>query len=149
MRAFDHDFVNETAARLNRIKVEAKPLWGTMTAEQMFGHLAGALRFAMGRGPEEPDRSTWFTRRVIAPLLLRGILKTPRNVKGIRFAKPSEPLPVSDAETVHALLESYLAAVQSGELNPPDHPMFGNIGVDGWAKLHVLHFDHHLRQFGV
>ncbi|MBI4558849.1 MAG: DUF1569 domain-containing protein [Candidatus Hydrogenedentes bacterium] len=32
-------------------------------------------------------------------------------------------------------------------MQPEPHPYFGDIGIDGWSKLHVRHFEHHLRQF--
>ena len=48
-----------------------------------------------------------------------------------------------------ALLDEYLALVQSGELKTGLHPVFGDIGIDGWARVHVLHFEHHCRQFGL
>ncbi|MBI4558851.1 MAG: DUF1569 domain-containing protein, partial [Candidatus Hydrogenedentes bacterium] len=41
----------------------------------------------------------------------------------------------------------YLAAVATGDMQPEPHPYFGDIGIDGWSKLHVRHFEHHLRQF--
>ena len=57
--------------------------------------------------------------------------------------------PDADTETLHAVLETYLELVQAGELVPRAHPVFGDIGVDGWANLHIAHFEHHLKQFGV
>ncbi len=46
-------------------------------------------------------------------------------------------------------MEEYLAAVETGELRPAPHTLFGDIGIDGWARLHVRHFEHHLKQFGL
>jgi len=50
-------------------------------------------------------------------------------------------------ETLHATMLDYLNLVQTGELQTEPHPLFGDIGVDGWAAVHVRHFEHHLRQF--
>lgn len=150
-RPFDHDFVAEVIARLGKLRPDAKPRWGKMTADEMVGHLIESLRSAMGRGPELPDVSTWFTRNLIGPLLLAGWLPIPKNVKGVRpVGTPNDaPMPRGDAETLHAVMDEYLRLVESGELDPPRHPAFGEIGVDGWAQMHVLHIEHHLKQFGV
>ena len=44
--------------------------------------------------------------------------------------------------------ESYLKHL-GPELVTGLHPVFGDIGVDGWDRLHVRHFEHHFTQFGV
>lgn len=146
MQTLDHDYVEALIARLEAIPQDAKPLWGAMTRDTMAAHLAQAVRLSMGRPTPLPDNSTWFGRRVVGPLIINGILPMPKNVKS--------PMPAMDAagkadiETFHALLEEYLTLVQADELKPAPHPYFGTIGVDGWAKLHVVHFEHHMKQFG-
>lgn len=146
---FDHDFLIEVIDRLQRVKPDAKPLWGTLTPARMIAHLIGAVRYSMGKAGDLPDKSNWFTRRILAPLIMRGFVKIPKNVKG---ATPDGPVTTpnqADLETLHAVLEDYLALVQAGEFEPRRHPLFGHVGVDGWDRLHVLHFEHHLRQFNV
>ena len=150
MRNLDHDYVDEIVSRLRSLDPETRPKWGRMSAREMVGHLAEAVRYSMGRGPELRDCSTWFTRTVLRRLLFWGVVRIPRNVT---LPRPEAPRPAlrarADLETLHALMEEYLAVVQAGELSTPHHPILGNIGVDGWARMHMLHFEHHLRQFGV
>ena len=150
MRSFDHDYVNDVIERLGRIEPNAKPAWGTLTPQGMIRHLVEAVRYSMGKGPKIAYTGNWFVRRVIAPLIINGILKIPKNIKAPPFRDPNRPpIPPDDLETFHALLEEYLALIQADELEPEVHPGFGDIGVDGWAKLHVVHFEHHMRQFDV
>jgi hypothetical protein len=147
MRPLDHDYVNELVARLGKLRPDAKPAWGTLTPERMVGHLTATLRYSMGRGPALRERRNWFARHVLRPLVLNGVLSIPRNVKG---PFPSDQFfPVGDSETFHAVLDEYLTLVQSGDLEPASHPAFGDLGIDGWAKLHLVHFEHHFRQFGL
>ena len=148
MRIFDHDYANEVINRLNRIKPEAKPQWGTMSSAQMIGHLAFWVKYSTGKGDELPFAGNWVTRRIVGPITLTGWLPVPRNLKLERRVAVQNP-PPADTETLHAVLETYLGLVQSGELTPYRHPLFGDIGVDGWARMHVVHFEHHLKQFGV
>lgn len=148
MRAFDHDYVNELITRLGRIDPESTPRRGTMSRDKMIAHLCATVRFAKGKGPPLPYVGNWFSCRVLGPLVLNGILKLPTNVGIPQPAGEPAAAPHGDIEALHAELEDYLNLVQAGALSPPPHPLFGDIGIDGWARLHVLHFEHHLRQFG-
>ena len=93
----------------------------------------------------------WVTKRVVKPLILGGVLRMPKNLRlpariaarGVTLREPG------DLETLHALLEEYVSLVQADELRPAEHPAFGPMSVDDWDRLHVLHFEHHLRQFGL
>ena len=95
-----------------------------------------------------PDSSNWILRRIVGPLIMNEKLRMPRNLK-TAAATGAPPNVQDDLETLHAVLEEYLGVVQTGEFNSRTHPAFGDIGVDGWAKMHVVHFEHHMRQFGV
>lgn len=144
---FDHDFVIDVMDRLQRLKPDAKPSWGTLTPAKMIAHLIDTIRYSMGKAGDLPDRSNWFSRRILAPLVMKGFVKIPRNIKAPTPSGPLTPPGHADIETLHAILEDYLALVQAGELEPKPHPAFGHVGIDGWDRLHVLHFEHHLRQF--
>lgn len=147
MSLFDHDYVAEVVRRLGQLGPDAQPSWGSFTRADLVRHLAAAIRFSMGKGRPVEDRSTWWRRNVVAPLIMRGVLRLPRNVT---FPQMNAAVrEQDDLETLHALLEDYLNLVQADELRPAIHPHFGDIGVDGWARLHVVHFEHHLRQFRV
>ena len=146
---FDHDYLTDVIKRLEQVKSDARPLWGSLTPARMIAHLIDAVRYSMGKAGDMPDKSTWFSRRVACPLVLRGIVKIPRNVKAATPSGPVTPPGHADVETLHAVLEDYLGLVQAGEFDPKPHPYFGQVGIDGWDRLHVLHFEHHLRQFNV
>ncbi len=145
MRSFDHDYADELIERLRQIPEGAKPQWGSMTREQLYAHLADVLRYSMGRGGPPEDQSTWFSRHLVKPLFLSGLLRIPKNIK----VPGLESMPDGDLETLQAVLEDYLHMVQAGELEPCPHVYFGMLDVDSWARMHVAHFEHHLRQFGV
>ncbi len=146
---FDSQYMEEVVDRLRSLPPDARPKWGTMTPAMLTGHLAATIRYSMGRGNPFDVRAPWLLRRVVGPhilgpLYVNGWLPFPKNVKG--FDASSQD---GDLETLHAVMEDYLSLVQADELSPPPHPLFGDLGVDGWARLHIVHFEHHLRQFGV
>jgi hypothetical protein len=150
MPHFDHDYVDDIVTRLEGLAPDTNPRWGQMTVPQLLGHLTMVTRYSMGKGPEMPDKSTWMNRTIVGPLLTRGIIPIPKNVKVPPPKGATVALkPEGDLETLQAVLEDYLHAVQSDDLSPPHHPFFGHLGVDGWARFHHQHFEHHLKQFGV
>ena len=110
VRSFDYDFVEEIMPRLGAIKPGTPPAWGTLSPEGVIQHLADTMRYAMGKGPALPDKSTWFLRTIAAPLVLNGIVRIPRNVKAPRFGDSEA---TDDLETLHAVLDEYLALAQT------------------------------------
>lgn len=151
MKTFDHDYVQEISLRLDKIAPDAKPRWGSMTPSVMMDHLGKTVRYSMGKAPHLPVVGKWHVRNIIGPLMINGLIKLPKNAKMPRAARTAmEQTPVTgDAETLQAVMEEYLHAIATGDIDPPPHPVFGSIGVDGWAKFHIRHFEHHLTQFGV
>jgi len=150
MRHLDTDYVEELVARLRAIPDDAVPRWGMLRKDTLIEHLVWVLRHSLGRSTKVPYLGNWFSCHLLAPLVLRGLVPIPKNLqlprrlraRGVTLREPG------DLETLHALLEEYLNLVQADELRPARHPVLGDIGVDGWERLHLLHFAHHLRQFG-
>lgn len=148
LRHFDNDYVREVIDRLASIAPDANPRWGTMTPPDMIMHLLGAVKYSMGRLPLQTGKRQPLIEWIVRPLLLGGWLPMPRNVSVERQGFQTFTAP-GDLETLHAVLEEYLGLVQTGEMAPPRHPVFGPLSVDDWARLHFIHFEHHLKQFGV
>lgn len=146
VRVLDQDYAEEVIDRLGRLSPAAEPAWGRMTPPQMVAHLGLTVRYSMGKFGPLPVVGPWWLRRIVGPLVINGFLALPKNAKAPRARGVTLP-PPDDLESLQALLEEYLGLVQAGELTPPPHPYFGDIGIDGWAKFHVVHFEHHLRQF--
>lgn len=151
MQHFDSDYAERLCARLQAIPADAEPLWGKLRRPGLIRHFVWSIKHAMGRSTAVPDCSTWFTRQVLKPLLLKRYVAIPRNVRlpeqlsrqGIETAEPG------DLETLQALMEEYLRRIQDDDLVPYPHPFLGKLDIDEWDQLHVLHFEHHLRQFKV
>lgn len=152
VRSFDHDYVDDVMKRLGRVQADAKPAWGRMDRASMIYHLAEYVQYSTGQAGDLPDQSNWFTRNVIGPLMAHGIIRIPKNAK---TAIEPDRSPLNDIlepdpdKYLLRVLDGYLARVQADEIDPRPHPLFGHIGIDGWAKAHMVHFEHHLRQFGV
>lgn len=149
MPALTRERANEFIGLLRTIPEDKKPEWGKMNRAQLYGHLMIVLRYCMRQVPEFPDSSTLYRRLFLKPLLLNGFVDFPKSVPLPDTVEGTRPeFPEATLEEFEQALEEYFGAVQEGALDPPPHPYFGYIGVDGWSKFHVQHMKHHLRQFG-
>jgi hypothetical protein len=66
-----------------------------------------------------------------------------------RRARPRRRRPPGNSQMLLNAMEMYLKGLEAGTIKAAPHPGFGDIGAEGWGKMHVVHTDHHLRQFGV
>ena len=147
MPGVDRQFVAELIGRLSTLQVDSPPRWGRMTAPQMLAHCTIAVRYSLGKEGESPREWGWILQHLAAPVVLSGLFRMPKNAKA-----PSVFEPRGDAAEVAALaaeLNEFVDRSGTSGFAPPSHPYFGNLGAKGWSRLHVLHLDHHARQFGV
>ena len=145
--AYNRTFVDDAVERMSKIDDDTKPLWGSMSAGQMRAHLQTALRYSLGKEKESPDESTFMVKYILCPILLSGLMKLPKNVA--RPAMYDAAAPTATLDEVKTELDEILGQVEKGAFEPPAHPSLGDLGPTRWGKLHNIHFDHHLRQFGV
>ncbi|MBI5094268.1 MAG: DUF1569 domain-containing protein [Candidatus Hydrogenedentes bacterium] len=150
MRHLDHDYVNDLIQRVRRIPADAEPKWGSMSPQELVQHLVMTVKYSMGHAGKTKVTGGWFAKNILGPLIMHGFVKIPRNIRLPKRAIDAQRSQEhADLETFHAVLNQYLDLVQAGEMTPEPHPFFGDIGIDGWDKMHIRHFEHHLAQFGV
>jgi hypothetical protein len=132
--------------RVQRLRADLKPQWGTMTAVQMVAHLADSLRMASGELEVAPRRAP-FRYSPLKELVLY-LLPVP---KGLPTAPELVARKPGDWTAEVADLRDQLnGLVQRGaEALAPEHPAFGTLSAKQWGVLIYRHVDHHLRQFGV
>ena len=146
MRDFDRDFAEEVIERLAALPPDRAPRWGVMRATDLVPHLTHTMLWSMGEREAPNFTGNWLTTRVIGPMVVRGWLPIVKNVR-ITIPEGTNGEGNDTLNDLRAVISIYLAAVESGALHPSKHPLFGDIGVDGWARMHVRHFEHHFTQF--
>jgi len=99
----------------------------------------------MGRREAPAFVGSVVTKYLVWPAFRMGLLSIPKNVK--ITLRDGALQPDDSLDDLNATLKDYLDAAETGALETAPHPLFGDIGVDGWAFLHVKHFEHHFKQF--
>jgi hypothetical protein len=134
--------------RLDNVRLDAQPRWGTMSAHQMICHLSDALRSALGEKYISPSTSL-FKRVILKPLALwlpvpwpHGVQTRPEMDQQQGGTRPVDF--ESDLEELRILFERF--CTREGEFAP--HAMFGEMSKAERMRHAYRHFDHHLRQFG-
>lgn len=131
--------------RLERLRPDAKPAWGTLDAPRMLCHLGDALRVGLGEIPAVPTHS-WLSRTLVRYVVIHTGLKPPPGK-----VQTAPEMLTSKPATWQADLEAckQLAARVGSGAASAEHPGFGPLTPEEWARLSWKHMDHHLRQFGV
>ena len=140
---------SEVLDRLANLRSNARPKWGAMSAHQMICHLSDSFRAALGEKYISPA-SSFFMSNILKPLALwvpipwiRGFKTRPEMDQQQGGTPPVDF--ASDLEKLRILFERFCA--WEGEFSP--HAMFGQMSEAERMRHAYLHFDHHLRQFGI
>jgi hypothetical protein len=131
--------------RLDRLRPDARPAWGTLDAPRMLCHLGDQMRVALGELPAAP-RHSWLTRTLLRFLVVHTGFQPPRGkVQTAPEMLASRPARwEADLDACRQLA----ARVSSGAASAV-HPTFGPLTPKEWAKLTWKHMSYHLQQFGV
>jgi Protein of unknown function (DUF1569) len=152
MKSLDQPEVKaEIFARLRRLEPNSVRQWGTMTPHGAVLHLTDSLHAVSGARPmtiKAPPPAVQTFQRWFALFLPipwpRGLKTAPENDQQLQGTKP-----VEFANDVQTLLELGEAASSNRLPWLPAHPLLGRMTTADWQRWAYLHFDHHLRQFGV
>ena len=135
--------------RLRAITPKSERVWGRMTPGEMMTHMNRMFEVSLGE-VEVQDESNLFTRIVLRRLAFH-IMPWPKgkiNAPAYLLPPASEDLE-ADREALIGAMDRFVNAVKDRPLTRTRHPAFGLLTLSYWRCVHGMHFDHHLRQFGV
>lgn len=137
---------------LDKLSPEAKPLWGSMSAQRMVEHLTDSLRIATGKNPQPLLIPEERIERMLA--FLDSDKPMARDI-AVPFATPemnaqlrNEELELAIDELVEEWLE-YEELYASDEKHTEVHPYYGPLNYEQWERLNQKHLTHHFEQFGL
>ncbi len=135
-------------SRINQLSPESQRLWGKMTVEQMLSHCQAPIDFAFGNLPIKAN----FIMRLFGKMLKGKVFGSDEFKKN----SPTAPAFIRKdqydfEETKNGLIERINKFSDLGQkaIKTTNHPFFGELTYDEWSKMHTMHLDHHLKQFGV
>lgn len=135
--------------RIIAVDATATRLWGTMSLAQMFAHLRITFEIS-NEEREAKDESRAWLLPILWLLLFRLWTNWPKGK-----IKASPQFLDDSAEDIEAersqLLESMRRFVTRAENDPNRivlEPMLGRVSLKKWQRIHGVHTDYHLRQFG-
>ncbi|MDN5203589.1 hypothetical protein QQ008_19530 [Fulvivirgaceae bacterium BMA10] len=134
---------------LNKLDIETKAKWGSLTSQHMVEHLSSTMKYSNGKikhklyVPEkdlEKYRSFLFQDTAF-----------PKFFKSPVFEKD---LPRLNNETISEAVDELLHEIKvfkehfSNRLETKEmHPIFGELNFNEWVIYHNKHFHHHFNQF--
>ncbi|MCH3880902.1 MULTISPECIES: hydroxymethylglutaryl-CoA reductase, degradative [Tenacibaculum] len=136
---------------LSTLKVETKPLFGKMNAQQMIEHLSAVTQIANGNWKVDSYVSDDKQARRKPYLNTGGELQ-------VGFKAPflaEDPIELkfeSIAAATNDLIEQvkvFESVFAKDKNRSVVHPFFGELDYEYWKKFQVKHFTHHFKQFGL
>lgn len=135
---------------LDQLTAESKPLWGTMTAQEMVEHLTDSIKMSYGliKFPLEIPEDKIEKMQAF----LMSDKPFPREFKASFVPEKPE---LRHEEIELAVDEFTLEWIEYEDyyIANPDatnlHPYYGELNYDLWERIHAKHITHHLTQFGI
>lgn len=139
--------VDEIIARINLINENSLPLWGKMKPAQMFTHLNRYMELTFGERKLKREFSG-----VLFSYFAKKKLYTDKNLPK---NMPTNPyFVIKDERNFEAEKSRLIKYVNKMNRSGNtafigSHPFFGKLTPYEWERLTLVHFDHHMRQYGV
>lgn len=145
----DRAALPEFERRINAVGPNAQRRWGAMTPARMFAHLRIVFEISLEERETRDESRPWLLP-VLWFLLFRLWTHWP---KGLIKATPQFlDDSAEDLEAERALLLAAMRRFVDRAEEDPERlvlePMLGRVALRKWRRIHGVHTDYHLRQFG-
>ena len=145
-----NDTRDQIVQRLEKIGADTSRKWGVMQPIEMIAHLRRAFEISLGE-VEVRDESNFVVRNVLGPIAFSGLLPWPKGklkTLPVFLATPEGDIEEEKTKLV-AAVDRFVEASEKEPEKKALSPAFGWLTLGYWRKVHGIHTDHHLRQFGV
>jgi hypothetical protein len=144
----DKDCSEYLVSRVQKLKPETAPFWGTMTTTEMLLHCNRVNEQLL---TAEPLRKGTRIKQYIARCMVLYVI--PKFPKNARTPKRNVTKGQVNNESFAEQLEQFIQLIRRFPLRDKPielpHPYFGDLSTQQWGLANYKHMDHHLRQFGV
>ncbi len=136
--------------RLEHIAPLSHRQWGELEPPAMLAHLRRTIEISLGEIEDIKDESTVFSRTVIWWFAFHLMTDWPKGK-----LKAPDYFFIDTEDTIEQerarLLETMDRFIEASESTPDRKtlsPLLGMKTLRAWRRIHGIHMDHHLRQFG-
>ncbi len=136
--------------RVRAVTAGSERKWGQMDATRMMRHLGFTLEMSLGIA-RVPDMSKPILRDVFYVVFFQWLTTWPKGrIKGPDFVTPppKADFSVEQLETLR-LMDRFVEEFEREPMRLSVNPGLGPIPLSKWSRVHGVHMDHHMRQFGV
>ncbi|WP_433830934.1 DUF1569 domain-containing protein [Flavobacterium anhuiense] len=135
--------------RINQLKSDTKPLWGTMSVDQMLAHCNVTYEMVYDNIHQKPNAFMGF---LLKSFVKKKVVDESPYPKNIRTAPQFIIKGDRDFELEKNRLVAYI--IKTLELGKESFEgkeslSFGKLSSEEWNNMFAKHLDHHFSQFGV
>lgn len=136
--------------RLDKLTPESKRQFGTMDPVQMMRHMRNVHETALEE-VSYPNKTIPVLGKLVYFVFTRVMTTWPGGkIKAPDFwTPPPEAEFDEERQKLNASVERFLSALEKDPNKVVQNPFFGKLPLREWSRLNGIHFNHHLRQFGV
>ncbi|TAF67863.1 MAG: DUF4442 domain-containing protein [Cytophagales bacterium] len=137
---------------LQKLKADAKPAWGSFTAQEMIEHLVEVVNKSYLMEYDK-DRTPKPEQLQYKKFILEDKNPYPKNMKNPFFKEGTPPLQYKDLDEAKAELKKALERFFVHFEKPENkeklyfHIAFGGVNFDEMQQFHAAHTQHHFQQF--
>jgi hypothetical protein len=144
---FDKEANKSLLERFEKITPESTSLWGKMNAAQMVLHCQKPIDVAEGRIMISGGLMGFLFGKMAKNSFLKNNAFGKNSPTASEFKVTFAPDFDKEKQTLTNQIKRF------GEKGPAvitnkKHPFFGEMTDEEWGRLHYVHLDHHLKQFG-
>lgn len=135
--------------RINQLKSDTQPLWGTMNASKMLAHCNVSFEMVYENIHQKPN---FFVKFLLKTFIKNSVVNEKPYPKNGNTAPAMVIKEDKNFEAEKKRLVDYVSKTQAlGEshFDGKESFSFGALNKTEWNNLFVKHLDHHLQQFGV
>lgn len=140
----------EFERRVNSVQSTSQRQWGTMTPARMLAHLRIVFEVSLEEREVKDESRAWLMP-VIWFLMFEVITNWPKGkIKAsTQFLDDSAEDLESERVQLLAVMRRFVEQSENDPRRIVLEPMLGRISLKKWQRVHGIHTDYHLRQFGV
>lgn len=144
----NRDSVEYYLKRILEVTGDTERRWGTMSPAQMLAHVNLLMEGSLGEVSVEGNGQIPF--KWFKPIVLSGIIPFPKNrakAPAVFLADDASSI-AEERERLEHSIGRFLERFEDSPDRVQVNPIFGPMTGTQWARLHGLHLNHHLAQFG-